>query len=447
MQTNCVEMLLDGVHLPPRLVAASLRCVIHTLLMLRLPHGEAVEGGRRRESERQPKGSKGAPLSLGGSISKGPSGLKPLQRAVAVAAGCTTPAEMAVAERSLPMGKDDHQQEGNIFSHSYGSQHADLPSLTRGCTAIQEARLRSRMTSTRPITDISGSHCSKCGQGGCLCAGSGTNSNSVSCRCSNGFVTGETPDLRLHAHASPPLSVMYLRVCEAPQLTEEVEQKLRTFIGIVESGATIQQRRNSRQQQQRRHQQQVYTMAIVLYVHRARAFGFLPSSIERVSFERWLLPISICWCTQSCMRCCRSSGSSRQSSRHRNNTSCCCDTTECCQMRSAGVRNTCSAAAEEHEGRGMSDLEHSKMQSAHQHQQQQQFAECLAWELQQQQDAEKAVRRVLFAIVEMATARQFHLPPPSASLQRYGYDVSISSNMGSLLGEWALQLPQAVRFF
>ncbi|OEH80134.1 hypothetical protein cyc_03199 [Cyclospora cayetanensis] len=182
------------------------------------------------------------------------------------------------------------------------------------------------MTSTRPITDISGSHCSKCGQGGCLCAGSGTNSNSVSCRCSNGFVTGETPDLRLHAHASPPLSVMYLRVCEAPQLTEEVEQKLRTFIGP--------------------------TCTSVLRV--VCLLRSLDDSVVVATVEK----------------------------------------------RAA-----------------------------------------------QQQDAEKAVRRVLFAIVEMATARQFHLPPPSASLQRYGYDVSISSNMGSLLGEWALQLPQAVRFF
>lgn len=42
----------------------------------------------------------------------------------------------------------------------------------------------------------------------------------------------ETADMRLHPHVSHPLSVVYLRACEAPELTEAVEAKLRHFTGL-----------------------------------------------------------------------------------------------------------------------------------------------------------------------------------------------------------------------
>lgn len=75
------------------------------------------------------------------------------------------------------------------------------------------------------------------------------------------------------------------------------------------------------------------------------------------------------------------------------------------------------------------------------------FADYLPKDVKQQQEVERALRHILFAVVEMATARQFHLPPPSVSHQLYGYDIIVSSNQAPPLGEWALQLPQAVRLF
>ncbi|CDJ53636.1 hypothetical protein, conserved [Eimeria brunetti] len=176
-----------------------------------------------------------------------------------------------------------------------------------------------------------------------------------------GFAEGRSrrADFRLQAHASTPLSLIYLRPCEAPHLAEEVERKLRAFIGI---SCTIRQIVGSR---------------------------------------------------QSCL---------------------------------STTPATKEAAARGAKGCGTQHVLNLQQQTHQQQQQQQQrFAECLPQELRQQQEVEKAIRRVLFAVVEMATARQFHLPPPNVSRQLYGYDVVLSGRQAPHLGGWALQLPQAVR--
>ncbi|CDI76522.1 hypothetical protein, conserved [Eimeria praecox] len=194
--------------------------------------------------------------------------------------------------------------------------------------------------------------------GCCSSISSSSGGGSSGCICIGGSTEGMgRSNYRLQAHACPPLSLMYLRLGEAPQLTQEVERKLRALIGFVDSNASL-------QKQQR---QTEYTVAVVLYIQRPKAFGFLSSSPQRQQHQQ------------------------------------------------------------------------------QQQQQQQHFKECLRREMKQQQEVEKAIRRVLFAIVDMATARQFHLPPPSVSHHLYGYDIVLSSNQAPLLGDWALQLPQGVR--
>ncbi|CDJ58766.1 hypothetical protein, conserved [Eimeria maxima] len=174
-----------------------------------------------------------------------------------------------------------------------------------------------------------------------ICIGSGRGSRG--CACIGGLAEGTDPSsLRLQAHASAPLSLIYLRLSDAPQLSEEVEKKLRAFIGFVESDA------NSHRQQQKTE----YNVSVP-------------------------------------------------------------------QLQ----------------------------QQQRQQQEHPFFADYLPKDVKQQQEVERALRHILFAVVEMATARQFHLPPPSVSHQLYGYDIIVSSNQAPPLGEWALQLPQAVRLF
>ena len=159
-------------------------------------------------------------------------------------------------------------------------------------------------------------------------------------------------------------------------------------------------------------------MAVVLYIQRPKAFGFLSSSVERVSFERWLLPVSICWCTHECSSCCGSTRLRRQSS------SCCCSTTQCCHGRHVRGKPSCLSAAAVAKGGAAVKAPHLQPQQQQQQQQRQQqrFTDYLPRGVKQQQEVEKGVRRVLFAVVEIATARQFHLPPPSVSHDLYGYE-------------------------
>ncbi|CDJ35948.1 uncharacterized protein EMH_0002750 [Eimeria mitis] len=226
------------------------------------------------------------------------------------------------------------------------------------------------------------------GSGGCVCI----------CGPAEG---GSRADLRLQAHASPSLSVVYLRLSQAPQLTEEVERKLLSFIGFVESGASLEQQQP----------QAYYTVTVVLYIRRPKAFGFLSSSVERLSFER------LVGAKQACISAATAADGAAAAG-----------TTECGKQQALHLQP-----------------QPEQQQQQQQRQQQQRFAEYLPRKMRQQQEVEKSIRQVLFAVVEMATARQFHLPPPTVSHHLYGYDIGLSSNQAPFVGDWALQLPQTVR--
>ncbi|CDJ38136.1 hypothetical protein, conserved [Eimeria tenella] len=465
MQTNCVEMPLDAIHVTPRLLSPSLRCIVHTIFMLRLPHdsspGEedfhstnrsphvpqpplAAASSRKYQThaETREKAKVGS-TSEAAAASRLHRGADRAQRR-GPSSLCASPS----TNRSNSMEKRSNRNSAmvDLQLHGYpkGSSllevNPDELKWPRGSHAKAPEGPQGIGDALQRLPKGGGSNCrSSCSSSSSGNSSSSSNSGSSSscnknvsgrCSCTGGHPSGRGPvDLRLHPHASPPLSLIYLRLCEAPHLTEEVERKLRAFTGIVESSAGLQQQQ----------QQAAYTLAVVLYIQRPKAFGFLPSSVERVSFERWLLPISICWCTQSCSSCCYSRSKVGTSELHERSSSCCCGTTQCCQARQIGSRRSCNlaaAASEEAPAPGSA----CRKQHA-----QQRSSQYLPRELRQQQEVEKAVRRVLFAIVELTAARQFHLPPPSVSHHLYGYDLVLSSNQASLLGDWALQLPQSVR--
>lgn len=65
MHSNCVELSLDALHLPPRLVVPSLRCIIRTLIMLRVPQeGEDDLSVLRCHSESKLRGHVPPEISL-----------------------------------------------------------------------------------------------------------------------------------------------------------------------------------------------------------------------------------------------------------------------------------------------------------------------------------------------------------------------------------------------
>ena len=267
MQTNCVEMVLDGIHVPPRLVAASLRCIIHTLLMLRLPHGAPRDEGspplhRPPRGPRRPRGppaagessresARGEPAvataaSASGALSSFSSSLRDLHGG-RVGGQQRVPASGMLYLRSPPSDDDDDSSSSSSSSSSFTrqienyAQHLPVAddrqrqpsSLTVAHVPSQEyGQIESLLEiGRRPPPPIRSSSCVRCGGRVRSCSSSISSSGS-SCSCKEGSLgEGETVGFHLHPHLSPPLTLVYLRLCESPHLTETVEAKLRAFTG------------------------------------------------------------------------------------------------------------------------------------------------------------------------------------------------------------------------
>lgn len=186
----------------------------------------------------------------------------------------------------------------------------------------------------------------------------------------------------------------------------------------------------------------VHTVEVVFSVHRHKTLGFLHPSFERVSFERWLLPVTICWCTRVCNHC-RSKNRNVPSSPKLDATKgvaersggCCCNSTRCCRAEKLGSsqwgRFTCSLPNRTSaKAREFTSAKGKQRRELHEHAnasaQQRSFYQTLLHEVEQQQEVERDVRRALFAVVDLATSRQFHLPPPDTKPGLYRYCIVLA---------------------
>ena len=253
MQTNCVEMPLDSVHVPLPLLGASLRCIVHTILMMRLPHDSSSSKATRTSMESQQLGARKAPqqahpLSSNGKLQRhektlpaAPAAAAPIwlqggadyrkggDLTTALSSLRSSPSTDRSTSSSSCSSSTNHisrfelqqwdyphsssflegsgaqeklLQRGRPEAHESQPSAGDLPKsqLSQNSSSNSKSNSKSSSSCCSSISSSSGG-----GRGGCIYV--------------SGFAEGrDRSDLRLQPHAASPLSLIYLRLGDAPQL-------------------------------------------------------------------------------------------------------------------------------------------------------------------------------------------------------------------------------------